>query len=166
MAEHDIKIKMNARDYAFRVSSNKLLVELIRDDIGLTGTKQACQSGECGSCTVIMNGKSVLSCLILACDCDGAEITTIEGLSEDTKELHPIQQAFIEEGAIQCGFCTPGMILSTKYLLDQNSDPSDEEIRIGLAGNICRCTGYQKIFQAVKSAAKKLKQMTENRKTD
>lgn len=163
MAEHDIKIKVNARDYAFRVSSNKLLVELIRDDIGLTGTKQACQSGECGSCTVIMNGKSVLSCLILACDCDGAEITTIEGLSEDTKELHPIQQAFIEEGAIQCGFCTPGMILSTKYLLDQNPDPSDEEIRIGLAGNICRCTGYQKIFQAVKSAAKKLEQKTEDR---
>lgn len=160
MAEHDIKIKVNGKDYEFCVPSHMLLVELIRETIGLTGTKQGCKSGECGACTVIMNGKSVLSCMILACDCDGAKIVTIEGLGGDDKELHPIQQAFIEKGAIQCGFCTPGMILSTKYLLDRNPDPSDEEIRIGLAGNICRCTGYQKIFEAVKLAAEKIRQKT------
>ncbi len=161
MTEHDIKIKVNGRDYTFCVSSHMLLVELIRETIGLTGTKQGCKSGECGACTVIMNGKSVLSCMILACDCDGAKIVTIEGLGGDDKELHPIQQAFIEKGAIQCGFCTPGMILSTKYLLDRNPDPSDEEIRIGLAGNICRCTGYQKIFEAVRLAAERIRQKTD-----
>lgn len=163
MKEHNINIKVNGRDYAFCVPSHKLLVELIRDDIGLTGTKQGCQSGECGACTVIMNGKSVLSCMILACECDGAKVVTIEGLGGDDKELHPIQEAFIEKGAIQCGFCTPGMILSTKHLLDQNPEPSDEEIKIGLAGNLCRCTGYQKIFEAVRLAAEKIRQKTDVR---
>lgn len=163
MKEHDIKIKVNGREYLFSVPSNKLLVELIRDDIGLTGTKQGCKTGECGACTVIMNGKSVLSCVVLACECDGAKIVTIEGLGGDDRQLHPIQQAFIEKGAIQCGFCTPGMILSAKHLLDKNPDPSDEEIRAGLAGNICRCTGYQKIFEAVKLAAEKLRLKTDAR---
>jgi len=155
--KHNITIKVNNKGHALEVTSNKLLVEVIRQDLNLSGTKHGCNSGECGSCTVIMNGKSVLSCLVLACECDGAEITTIEGLSSDEGKLHPIQQAFIEKGAVQCGFCTPGMILSTKYLLDNYPNPSDEEIREWLSGNICRCTGYQKIFDAVKDAVKKLK---------
>ena len=156
MNSFKIKIKVNAVKHELEVNSNKLLVELIRDDLGLTGTKFGCSSGECGSCTVIMNGKSVLACLILASDCDGADITTIEGIGSEEK-LHPIQESFINKGAVQCGFCTPGMILSTKYLLDNNPNPSDDEIKEGIAGNICRCTGYQKIFDAIKDAADKLK---------
>lgn len=157
MQNYNIKIKINAKFYELEVKSNTLLVEVIRDQLLLNGTKNACNSGECGSCTVIMNGKSVLSCLILAADCDGAEITTIEGLSSDLNNLHPIQEAFVEKGAIQCGFCTPGMILSAKYLLDTNPNPSEEEIKIGMSGNLCRCTGYVKIIEAIKEAAKKLK---------
>ena len=156
MNNFEINIKVNGKSYQLGVPANKLLVELIREDLNLSGTKHACGTGECGACTVIMNGKSVLSCLILACECDGAEILTIEGLSEAEDKLHPIQEAFVEQGAIQCGFCTPGMILSAKYLLDTNKNPKEEEIKEGLAGNICRCTGYQKIFEAVKKAAKKL----------
>jgi carbon-monoxide dehydrogenase small subunit len=162
--KHKITIKVNNKVHTLEVDSHKLLVEIIRQDLNLTGTKYGCDSGECGSCTVIMNGKSVLSCLVLACECDGVEITTIEGLSQDEDKLHPIQQSFIEKGAVQCGFCTPGMILSTKYLLDNNSNPSEEEIRDGLTGNICRCTGYQKIFDAVKDAAKKINGQIPNAK--
>lgn len=156
--KHKIRLKVNNKDYSLEVSSNKLLVEVLREDLNLSGTKHGCNSGECGSCTVIMNGKSVLSCLILACDCHGADIITIEGLSENENgSLHPIQQAFVEKGAIQCGFCTPGMVLSAKYLLDKNPSPSDEEIQEGLTGNICRCTGYQKIVDAVREAAEKIR---------
>lgn len=150
----NIRIKVNSKNYELEVEPNLLLVELLRDRLFLTGTKNACNSGECGSCTVIMNGKTILSCLTLACDCDGAEILTIEGLAPSQDSLHPIQEAFVKNGAIQCGFCTPGMILSTKYLLDNNSSPSEEEIKQGLSGNICRCTGYVKIIEAVKDAAK------------
>jgi carbon-monoxide dehydrogenase small subunit len=157
MQNFEIKIKVNYKDYELSVPSNKLLVEVIRDDLGLTGTKNGCSSGECGSCTVILNGKSVLSCLILAADCDRAQILTIEGLTNGSGKLHPIQQSFIDKGAVQCGFCTPGMILSTKYLLDNCPDPTDDEIKKGLNGNLCRCTGYQKIFDAVKDAAKKIR---------
>lgn len=156
MNKHKIEIKVNGKSYELEVAANQLLVEVLREELSLTGTKHACGTGECGACTVIMDGKSVLSCLILACECDGAEILTIEGLSQSEEKLHPIQEAFVEQGAIQCGFCTPGMILSTKYLLDTNKNPNEEEIKEGLAGNICRCTGYQKIFDAVKTAAKKL----------
>ncbi|MEW5758982.1 MAG: (2Fe-2S)-binding protein [Candidatus Omnitrophota bacterium] len=157
----NIKIKVNSKNYELEVEPNLLLVELLRDRLLLTGTKNACNSGECGSCTVIMNGKSILSCLTLACDCDGAEILTIEGLAESDNSLHPIQEAFVNKGAIQCGFCTPGMILSTKYLLDTNPNPTEEEIKQGLTGNICRCTGYVKIIEAVKDAAEKLRILNE-----
>ncbi|MEW6170371.1 MAG: (2Fe-2S)-binding protein [Candidatus Omnitrophota bacterium] len=157
MQKYNIEIKVNGKNYELEVNSNTLLVEVIRDQLLLNGTKNACNNGECGSCTVIMNAKSVLSCLILAADCNGAEITTIEGLSNDLNKLHPIQEAFVEKGAIQCGFCTPGMILSAKYLLDTNPDPSEEEIKIGMSGNLCRCTGYVKIIEAVKEASRKIK---------
>lgn len=152
----DIKIKVNGVERNLSVASNQLLVNLLRDELNLIGTKDACGSGECGACTVIVNGKSVLSCLLLACECDGAIVTTIEGLASEENKLHPIQEAFMEAGAVQCGFCTPGMILSTKYLLDTIPNPSEEQIQEGLAGNICRCTGYKKIFDAVKIAAKAL----------
>jgi len=152
----DIKIKVNGLKHSFSVMPSTLLVNVLRDELNLIGTKDACGSGECGACTVILNGKSVLSCLLLACECDGAAVTTIEGLALEENKLHPIQQAFMEAGAVQCGFCTPGMILSTKYLLDVTPSPSDEQIQEGLAGNVCRCTGYKKIFDAVKIAAKAL----------
>jgi len=138
------------------VKSNTLLLDLIRDKIGLTGTKRGCDTGECGACTVLIEGKAVNSCLVLAVEADGKNIVTIEGLAKNGK-IHPIQEAFIEEGAVQCGFCTPGMILSTKALLDKNLNPSEEEIKKAIAGNLCRCTGYTKIIKAIKSAAKKMK---------
>ena len=131
------------------------LLDLIRDDLHLTGTKEGCGKGECGACTVIMDGELVTSCLLLAPQADGAVITTIEGLGEG-ENLHPIQEAFIEKGAVQCGFCIPGIILAAKKILDKNLYPSVEEIKRGLSGNICRCTGYQKIFDAIRLAGKKL----------
>jgi carbon-monoxide dehydrogenase small subunit len=152
----DIKIKINGVEHDLSVMPNTLLVNVLRDELNLIGTKDACGSGECGACTVILNGKSVLSCLLLACECDGAVVTTIEGLALEENKLHPIQEAFMEAGAVQCGFCTPGMILSAKYLLDVAPNPNEEQIQEGLAGNICRCTGYKKIFDAVKIAAKAL----------
>jgi carbon-monoxide dehydrogenase small subunit len=157
MKSCEIKITVNGAVHTLDVSADTLLVSVLRDQLNLIGTKHACGDGECGACTVILNGKSVLSCLTLACECNNAQIMTIEGLAKNEKELHPIQQAFVDKGAVQCGFCTPGMILSSKYLLDTNPDPSDEEIEEGLAGNICRCTGYVKIVDAVKDAADKLK---------
>jgi carbon-monoxide dehydrogenase small subunit len=131
------------------------LLEVIRDDLGLTGTKEGCGLGECGACTVIMDSKAVNSCLVLAAEAEGKRITTIEGLAADDK-LHPIQEAFIEHGGLQCGFCTPGMIVSAKALLDANPNPSEEEIRKGIAGNFCRCTGYSKIIESIKAAAKNM----------
>lgn len=134
----------------------ELLADLLRDRLGLTGTKKGCGQGECGACTVIVDHKAVNSCLLPAMRVEGCEVLTIEGLN-GTDKPHPIQQAFIDAGAIQCGFCTPGMILSTKALLDENPHPSKEEIRTALAGNICRCTGYVKIEQAVELAADALR---------
>jgi carbon-monoxide dehydrogenase small subunit len=131
------------------------LLDLIREDLNLTGTKEGCGKGECGACTVIMNDELVASCLVLAPQVDGADITTIEGLSYGDR-LHPIQEAFIETGAVQCGFCIPGMILAAKKILDNTLFPTDEEIKKGISGNICRCTGYQKIFDAIKLAGKKI----------
>jgi len=152
----EIKLKVNGLLYELAVKSNQTLAEVLRDNLGLLGTKIGCDEGECGACTIIINGRTVVSCLMLAVQVDGAEITTIEGLS--SKEgLHPVQQAFVEAGAIQCGFCTPGMVMSTVALLEEHSNPIDKEIKEGLAGNLCRCTGYQQIFDAVKLAAKKLK---------
>ena len=152
----EIKLKVNGILYELAVKSNQTLAEALRDNLGLLGTKIGCNEGECGTCTIIINGRTVVSCLMLAVQADGAEITTIEGLS--SKEgLHPVQQAFVEAGAIQCGFCTPGMVMSTVTLLEEHPNPTDKEIKEGLAGNLCRCTGYQQIFDAVKLAAKKMK---------
>ena len=128
------------------------LLDFLREDLGLKGTKRGCDSGQCGACTIIMDGKTMNACLILAIQADGKEILTIEGLSSGGR-LHPLQEAFVEEGAVQCGFCVPGMILSAKALLDEKKDPSGEEIREALSGNLCRCTGYVKIIKAVQKAA-------------
>ena len=149
-----IKITVNGKTHELQVKPWATLLEVIRDDLGLTGTKEGCGLGECGACTVIMDGNTVNACLVLAPEADGKEITTIEGLAQgDT--LHPIQEAFMEQGGLQCGFCTPGIILSTKALLDENPKPTDDQIRRGLAGNFCRCTGYTKIFESIKAAAQR-----------
>jgi aerobic-type carbon monoxide dehydrogenase small subunit (CoxS/CutS family) len=153
----DIHIIVNGRDCELNVKPWSTLLEIIRDDLGLTGTKEGCNAGECGACTVIMEGKAVNACLVLAMEADGKEITTIEGLADGNK-LDPIQEAFLDIGGMQCGFCTPGMILSTKVLLDANENPTDDEIRKGLEGNFCRCTGYTKIIESVKAAAEKVRQ--------
>jgi aerobic carbon-monoxide dehydrogenase small subunit len=149
-----IKMTVNGKIHELQVKPWATLLEILRDDLGLTGTKEGCGLGECGACTVIMDGKTVNSCLVLAPEADEKEIITIEGLAQGDK-LHPIQEAFMEQGGLQCGFCTPGIILSTKTLLDENPKPTDEEIRRGIAGNFCRCTGYTKIFESVKAAAQK-----------
>jgi aerobic carbon-monoxide dehydrogenase small subunit len=144
-----IKLTVNGKEREIETTPGTRLLDLLRDELNLTGTKEGCGRGECGACSVIMDGKLVPSCLVLAPQADGTEITTIEGIG-DSKKLDPVQEAFIEAGAVQCGFCTPGMIMATKSLLSENPDPTDEEIKIGLSGNICRCTGYVKIFDAVK----------------
>ena len=148
-----IQLTINDKEYEVAVEPNQTLTDMLRYELGLTGTKKGCEVGDCGSCTVIMDGIPVNSCLVLAMQANGRTITTIEGL-ETEKGMHPIQKAFVEKGAIQCGFCTPGMILSTKSLLDKNPNPTEEEIRTGISGNLCRCTGYQKIVDAVKSVGK------------
>jgi len=154
--KHLIKLKINEKNYEFRIEPNILLLDLIREQAGLTGTKRGCDTGECGACTVLINGVPVNSCLVLAIETDGKEITTIEGLSNNGK-IYSIQEAFVEEGAVQCGFCTPGMILSSKALLDNNPNPTEEEIKKAIAGNLCRCTGYSKIIKAIMSAARKMR---------
>jgi carbon-monoxide dehydrogenase small subunit len=147
---------VNGRHYEMAIEPHMLLIEVLRDELVLTGTKQSCGIGNCGACTVLIDGKPVLSCLTLALTVEGKHITTIEGLAQGTA-LHPIQKAFIEHGAIQCGFCTPGMILSAKALLDGNPDPDEEEVRQALSGNLCRCTGYVKIIDAVLAAAEAMR---------
>ncbi len=145
-----ISLNINDKDYEVAVESNQTLVNLLRYQLGLTGTKKGCELGDCGSCTVIMDGKPVNSCLVLAMQAQGRKITTIEGL--ETKDgLHPVQEAFVEKGAIQCGFCSSGMILSGKSLLDKNPNPDDLDVRKAISGNLCRCTGYQKIVEAIQS---------------
>lgn len=151
-----ITLVVNKKSCEIVVEPNRTLAQVLREDLGLLGTKIGCNIGDCGACTVILDGRAVNSCLVLAVQVNGSEITTIEGVS-DGKDLHPIQQAFIEHGAIQCGFCTSGMILSAKSLLEKNSDPSEPEIRSALSGNLCRCTGYQKIVEAVHLAAEMIK---------
>jgi carbon-monoxide dehydrogenase small subunit len=147
-----IKLIVNGEPLALEVPAKKLLIDLLREDLGLTGTKVGCGEGECGACTVLLNGKAVCSCLLLAVEADGGRITTIEGLAEGVR-LHPLQDAFIQEGAAQCGYCTPGMILAAKALLDENPHPSKAEIKMALAGNFCRCTGYAAIIRAVEAVA-------------
>jgi aerobic-type carbon monoxide dehydrogenase small subunit (CoxS/CutS family) len=151
----EISITVNGTLYELSVKPWATLLEVIREDLGLTGTKEGCAVGECGACTVIMNGKTVNACLVLAPEADGKEILTIEGLAQGDV-LDPVQEAFMEKGGMQCGFCTPGMIMSTKALLSEKAEPTDQEIRKGLEGNFCRCTGYTKIFESVKEASRKL----------
>ena len=147
-----IRLIVNGKSYEISIPPWRTLLEVIREDLKLTGTKEGCGLGECGACTVIMDGRTVNSCLVLAAEADGEQITTIEGLTDGDK-LHPIQQAFVDHGGLQCGFCTPGMIMSAKALLDENPTPTEDEIKRGIAGNLCRCTGYTKIIESVKAAA-------------
>lgn len=147
-----INIKVNGVSYEREIPSQMRLIDFIREELKLKGTKEGCSEGECGACTVIMNGKTVNSCLVLAAAADRCEIITIEGVSGE--KLSPIQKAFIDAGAVQCGYCTPGMVLSAKAILDKNAKASVEEIRKGISGNLCRCTGYQKIVEAILLAEK------------
>jgi len=156
MAKHRIQITVNEEEHDLLVNPNLTLLDLLRYELGLTGTKQGCDEGDCGACTVILDGKVVTSCLVLAVEVNGSRITTIEGVQAG-EVLHPIQQAFIDTGAVQCGFCTPGMILTTKALLDENPEPSEGDIEHYLEGNLCRCTGYTKIVEAVHRAARALR---------
>ena len=153
MAFHKINVRVNGVMEEVVVPSNMTLMRMLRESLALTGTKNGCSAGECGACTVLINGEPVNSCMLLAVECDGAEITTVEGLAHD-KQLDPIQEAMIQEGGIQCGFCTPGILISARALLDRNPDPSEDEIREALVGNLCRCTGYVRIVASVKAAAR------------
>ena len=153
---YKIKLKVNERDYELEVESDERLVDVLRERLNLTGAKKGCEVGVCGSCTVMVDNMAVNSCLMLALQADGKSITTIEGIARGGK-LHPIQKAFVEHGAVQCGFCTPGMVMSVKALLDENKNPGDDEIKRHLVGNLCRCTGYKKIIEATKSAANTMK---------
>ena len=150
-----IELTVNGEPYELAVEPWRTLLEVIREDIGLTGAKEACSTGECGNCMVILDGKPVNSCLVLAVDASGKEVLTIEGLAEGGK-LHPIQKAFVDYGAIQCGFCTPGMILAAKTLLDNNPEPTEPEVKEAISGNLCRCTGYVKIIEAILAASHSL----------
>ncbi len=155
MEKELLKLIVNGEPYEALVQPNSTLLDVLREQLKLTGTKRGCDAGDCGACTVIMDGRPVNACLVLALKAQGRQITTIEGLSDGPAKLHPIQQAFVEHGAIQCGFCTPGMIISAKALLDRNPKPAKEEIKSGIAGNLCRCTGYVKIIEAIESVAEK-----------
>jgi carbon-monoxide dehydrogenase small subunit len=152
MEKRIIQLMVNGEEYEVAVAPNRTLLEVLRDDLYLTGTKEGCGEGACGTCTVLLDGKPIRSCLTLAIEVQGREITTIEGLASMGK-LHPVQKAFVEYGAIQCGFCAPGMILTTKALLDENPSPTEQEARQAISGNVCRCTGYAKIVEAMLKAA-------------
>jgi carbon-monoxide dehydrogenase small subunit len=153
----EISFILNGSEVRVAVEGHQRLIDILRGPLGQTGTKEGCGEGECGSCTVIINGRAVNSCLYPAPEAEGKTVTTIEGLQGTKNELSVIQKSFVEEGAIQCGFCTPGMIMSAKALLDSNPAPSEEDIRDALQGNLCRCTGYIQIIEAVKEAARQLK---------
>jgi carbon-monoxide dehydrogenase small subunit len=148
-----IRFLLNGHEVETEVDHGWTLLQFLRDELGLTGTKEGCGSGECGACTVLVDGVAINSCLFPALEVENRAVTTIEGVASETGELHPLQQAFVEKGAVQCGYCTPGMILSAKALLDQNPHPTEDEIRAGIAGNICRCTGYVQIVEAIKSVS-------------
>jgi carbon-monoxide dehydrogenase small subunit len=147
-----ITLNVNGEEFELLTEVHRTLLEVLREDLGMTGTKRSCDLGTCGACTVLIEGKPYLSCLTLAADVQGKKIVTIEGLAQDG-EPHPLQKAFVEKGAIQCGFCTPGMILTAKAFLEENPDPSEEEVKKAISGNICRCTGYVKIVEAILSVA-------------
>lgn len=153
MAFHKINVTLNNELEQVVVPSHMTLMQMLRESLALTGTKNGCSAGECGACTVMLNGEPVNSCMVLAVECDGAKIFTVEGLADD-KQLDPIQEAIVQAGGVQCGFCIPGILISARALLDRNPDPSEEEIRESLVGNLCRCTGYVRIIAGVKAAAK------------
>ncbi len=157
--KQQMEFTVNGERHTVMVDTRRTLLEVLRETLGLTGTKEMCNKGDCGGCTVIMDRKPVLSCLTLAIEAQGKEIVTIEGLS-DGHELHPIQQAFVESGAIQCGYCTPGFIMSAKALLDRNPRPTEDDVKEGIANNICRCTGYVQIVEAIQAAAKVMNSRT------
>jgi carbon-monoxide dehydrogenase small subunit len=152
MANHRIAVTINGENETVDVPSNVTLLQMLRDNLAFTGTKNGCMAGECGACTVLLDGEAVNSCMVLAVECDGREIVTVEGLAQDGV-LDPIQQAIIDHGGVQCGFCTPGMLISARALLNRDPDPSEDAIREALVGNLCRCTGYLRIVDAVKDAA-------------
>ena len=154
-----LTLKINSESHEFWTSTHKTLLEVLREDLGLTGTKHGCELGECGACTVLIDGEPVLACLILPVEVQNCEIQTIEGLANNGKP-HPLQTAFAEQGASQCGYCSPGMLMTAKALLDNNSNPDSQTIREALAGNLCRCTGYSKIIEAVEQAAKQTSEIT------
>jgi len=145
-----ITVTVNGAEHTLDIPPDRMLLDMLREDLGFTGTKRGCGNGECGACSVLMDGKLLNSCLIPALKANGSEILTVEGLAEGDK-LHPIQRAFLEKGAVQCGFCTPGMLLAAKSLLDENPNPSIDEIKLAISGNLCRCTGYIKIIEAIES---------------
>lgn len=150
--KHNIRLTVNGESYTVAVEPCESLLDVLRDKLSLTGTKKGCNRGDCGACTIIIDGKTVNSCLVLAVEADDKEVLTIEGLANNG-QLHPIQEAFVQYGAVQCGYCTPGMIMSVKVLLDENPNPTEEEVKRAIGGNLCRCTGYVKIVDAIKKAA-------------
>ena len=153
MTYHEITLTVNGVPEKVVVASNITLMRMLRENLALTGTKNGCAAGECGACTVLLNGEPVNSCMVLAVECDGAQVVTVEGLADD-KQLDPLQEAIIQEGGVQCGFCTPGILISARGLLDRIPDPSEEDIREALVGNLCRCTGYVRIVESVRKAAR------------
>lgn len=156
MSTHSVQMTVNGRRCSADVPGSMTLLQFLRDELHLSGVKDGCSEGDCGACTVIYNGQAVKSCLILAAQADGAQVQTVEGLTGPDGDLHPLQQAFMEAGAAQCGFCTPGMLMAAKALLDANLNPSEDEIRVAISGNLCRCTGYAKIIHAVQLAARRM----------
>jgi carbon-monoxide dehydrogenase small subunit len=156
VSKREVRIRINGREYRGEVEPRKLLLDFIRDDLGLTGTHAGCEHGVCGACTVLWDNEPVRSCLLFAVQANGAEIKTIEGMAPGPGELHPLQDAFSEVHGLQCGFCTPGFLLTAEALLRENPDPSETEIREWISGNLCRCTGYQNIVSAIQLAARKL----------
>lgn len=148
----NLTMRLNGEELSIQIRADALLLDVLRDQLGLMGTKEACGQGECGACTVLLDGQPVTSCLVPALKAQGREVLTVEGLASGG-ELHPLQKAFIEHGAVQCGYCTPGMLMSAKALLDRNPHPTEEEVKEAISGNICRCTGYVKIVEAIKAAA-------------
>jgi carbon-monoxide dehydrogenase small subunit len=152
---HTIRLRVNGKDHTVNVPPQRLLIDCLRYDLGLTGTKEGCSVGVCGACSVLMDGQLISSCLTLALLADGKELTTVEGLAQDGK-LHPVQQAFIDFGGFQCGICTPGMVVAAKALLDANPNPSEDDIKDWMMGNLCRCTGYYKIIESIRGAATRM----------
>lgn len=152
MAHHTLTLNVNGEPTTVTVQSHSTLLQMLRETLALTGTKNGCAAGECGACTVLLNGEPTNSCMVLAAECDGASVVTVEALAHDS-QLLPLQHAFIEASAVQCGFCTPGVLVSTRALLDRNPNPTDADIREALVGNLCRCTGYLRIFEAIRKSA-------------